>query len=73
LPSGITKAVGDGAPAANGASFQDEKPAAEAPKPTRLTTVTDEMKANPYHPDWRRYAGSEPRLVDASGAKTVKA
>ncbi|MEX5552016.1 two-partner secretion domain-containing protein [Pseudomonas pergaminensis] len=65
LPSGATKVVGDGAPAANGASFQGEKPTAEAPKPTRLTTVTDEMKANPYHPDWQRYAGSEPRAVGA--------
>lgn len=57
--------MGDGAPAANGASFQGEKPAAEAPKPTRLTTVTDEMKASPYHPDWQRYVGSEPRAVGA--------
>ena len=57
--------MGDGAPAANGASFQGEKPAAQAPKPTRLATVTDEMKANPYHPDWQRYAGSEPRAVGA--------
>lgn len=34
-----------------------------------ITTVSDEMRANPYHPDWQQYVGGEPRGV---GADTVK-
>ena len=41
------------------------KATAEAPKPTSIAKVTDEMKADPYHPDWQRYAGNEPRAVGA--------
>ncbi|WP_010168785.1 two-partner secretion domain-containing protein [Pseudomonas sp. PAMC 25886] len=41
------------------------KATAEAPKPTSITKVTDEMKADPYHSDWQRYAGNEPRAVGA--------
>lgn len=41
------------------------KATAQAPKPTSLTKVTDEMKADPYHPDWQHYTGNEPRAVGA--------
>ncbi|QKZ05119.1 hypothetical protein [Pseudomonas eucalypticola] len=37
----------------------------DAPKATSLTTITDEMNADPYHPDWQRYVGGEPRAVGA--------
>ncbi|UOB24268.1 hemagglutinin repeat-containing protein [Pseudomonas orientalis] len=54
------------------------KGAGEVPKPTSLTKITDEMKADPYHPDWQRYVGNEPRAVgadvvsgDAKGAGEV--
>nr|WP_323744605.1 DUF637 domain-containing protein [Pseudomonas sp. UFMG81] len=41
------------------------KSMAEVSKPTSITKITDEMKANPYHPDWQRYTGNEPRAVGA--------
>ncbi|WP_287815916.1 hypothetical protein, partial [Pseudomonas sp.] len=48
----------------------------EAPKATSLTTITDEMNADPYHPDWQRYVGGEPRAVGADvvsgGAKGIQ-
>jgi filamentous hemagglutinin len=34
-------------------------------KPTSLTNITDEMKADPYDPDWQRYVGNEPKAVGA--------
>ncbi|MFJ2539444.1 DUF637 domain-containing protein [Pseudomonas sp. NPDC087614] len=30
-----------------------------------ITKITDEMKADPYHPDWKKYSGTEPRAVGA--------
>ncbi|MFD3242594.1 hypothetical protein ACE2AK_26130 [Rahnella perminowiae] len=41
------------------------KATAEALKPTSIIKVTEEMKADPYHPDWQRYVGNEPRAVGA--------
>ncbi len=62
---GAVKAV---APA--NASVSGAKATAES-KPTSLTTITDEMKADPYHPDWQRYVGNEPRAVGADVVRGV--
>jgi filamentous hemagglutinin len=35
-----------------------------------ITTISDEMRADVYHPDWKQYVGTEPRGV---GADSVKA
>lgn len=40
------------------------KTASDTKKGT-VTKITDEMKADPYHPDWQRYSGTEPRGVGA--------
>ncbi|OPA85728.1 hypothetical protein BFW87_27200 [Pseudomonas fluorescens] len=34
-----------------------------------ITTISDDMRANPYHADWQKYVGGEPRGV---GADVVK-
>ncbi|CAN7552510.1 DUF637 domain-containing protein [Pseudomonas sp. LjRoot263] len=36
-----------------------------------ITHVTDEMKADPYDPDWQRYTGTEPRGVGADVVQAV--
>ncbi|MGY2287921.1 DUF637 domain-containing protein, partial [Pseudomonas gingeri] len=41
------------------------------PIPGGITKITDEMKADPYHPDWQEYTGSEPRGVGADAVKDV--
>ncbi|MGN8141414.1 two-partner secretion domain-containing protein [Pseudomonas sp. 22105] len=48
------------------------KTASDTKKGT-VTKITDEMKADPYHPDWKNYSGTEPRNLSsgASGVKTV--
>ncbi|MCG6574491.1 hypothetical protein EGM97_07220, partial [Pseudomonas sp. AF32] len=41
------------------------KTTATTPDPIAVTKITDEMEANPYHADWQRYVGNEPRAVGA--------
>ncbi|WP_338064619.1 DUF637 domain-containing protein [Pseudomonas gingeri] len=41
------------------------------PIPGGITKITDEMKADPYHPDWQKYTGSEPRGVGADVVKGI--
>lgn len=41
-----------------------------------ITKISDEMKKDPYHPDWQRYTSTEPRgvgadVVDTSGSTKV--
>ncbi|WP_423203671.1 DUF637 domain-containing protein [Pseudomonas kribbensis] len=45
------------------------KTASDTKKGT-VTKITDEMMADPYHPDWKRYAGTEPRGVSADVVNT---
>ncbi len=61
----VAKASTDRPPLTSNSDGLDAKAAAEAPKSASITTITDEMKADPYDPDWQRYVGNEPRAVGA--------
>lgn len=39
--------------------------AGTVPEPAGVPFITPEMKANPYHPDWKAYAGGQARGVGA--------
>ena len=79
---GIVEGMADGTTVVNSARHVNVNPNAvdntdnivkQTDNPSRLTEITQEMKDNPYHPDWARYDG--PKAVGAdvsnlSGSKT---
>ena len=58
--------------AGKGKGGQGVVPAAEGGQPSRITTISDEMRANPYHADWQKYVGGEPRGVGSDVVKGVE-
>lgn len=65
--SGVNKL--DDADRAALSAFQDYFKGRLPPDTQPITKFTEAMDADPYHPDWKRYVGNEPRAVGADVAK----